>query len=549
MYRFILLLMGLLECKAYGQNLIVRAGSDYLTFLSYKNVTLFDKSRNIGQPFTTEGFYVIHKNGKREGFWSYQGASEKLADGSGWKYTYNFGTLLYKYNQVKDTLFFDLSITNTSQSDTLCGVNIIPLQLEFPKRPAGFDPQLPNIRYNLDGPSILPADYSSGKVVLTNEDVNNNYFIGWVYDVNARSMLYKIWLSSVPFYGMQTQGLPNLEKKLAPRQTAHYRLALRFYPTQTPDEQLAPTVMERYRAKNKNQLVWKDRRPIGALFLASDAKQDIKNNPRGFLPGIDGKTISINTTEGLQQLRRRVIEYAQRSITILKAMNSQGMVTWDIEGQQFGHPISYVGSPDKLKQVAPEMEPIADEYFSLFRKAGLRTGICIRPQDFVLSNNGESATQKDVIGTKAIANLLIKKVKYARSRWGCTLFYVDSNFGTDGAVLNPDIFKAVLEAVPDVLLIPEHENTKYFQYTAPFQEMRFGGRAVDDITHTAYPSSFYVLTTGEAFYDGKGKRVISDEELKSILKQGNIFMFRAWYPDEPTNSIIKKLYSEVYSGK
>jgi hypothetical protein len=549
MYRIFFLLCILSGGAGICQNLVVRADNNGINFLSYKNTVLLDKSRFIGVPFTTEGFYVTHKNGKKEGFWSYQGAFEPLTDKSGWKYTFNFGNLIYKYKQVFDTLFLDVSITNTSKSDTLLGVNLIPLQFEFPKRPLGFDPQLPYFHYNLDGPSIIPADYSSGKVVLTNEDINNNFFTGWVYDVNAKKMLYKIWVSSVPFNGMQTQGLPNLEKRLAPGQSTNYKIALRFYPSGTSNKAIAPSIIAQYKTKNNKYLNWKDRRPIGSLFLASDAKHDIKNNPRGYLPGGDeGKKISIHTQEGLQQLKKQIMEYAQKSITILKGMNAQGMITWDIEGQQFGHPISYVGSPDKLKQAAPEMEAIADEYFSLFKKAGLRTGICIRPQEFIISNNGESAIQKD-IKAKDIAALLIKKIKYARTRWGCTLFYIDSNFGTDGGLLSPDIFRIVFEAVPDVLLIPEHQNQKYFQYTAPFDEMRFGGRAVDDLTHTAYPSSFFVLTVGEAFFDAKGKRVISDEELKEIIKQGNVLLFRAWYPDEPTNSIIKKLYSEVNPGK
>ena len=69
-----------------------------------------------------------------------------------------------------------------------------------------------------------------------------------------------------------------------------------------------------------------------------------------------------------------------------------------------------------------------------------------------------------------IAHNLVQKISYARKRWGCTLFYVDSNLyldarrpGNDGnayTMIDPAIFQEVAAAFPDVLLIPKHENTR-----------------------------------------------------------------------------------------
>jgi hypothetical protein len=72
---------------------------------------------------------------------------------------------------------------------------------------------------------------------------------------------------------------------------------------------------------------------------------------------------------------------------------------------------------------------------------------------------------------------------------------------------------------------------------------------VDALTNVTYPSSFFVLTVSEAIFDPTGKRLISDEELKKSLQQGNVFMYRAWYEDEPTNSLVKKLVAEVNNNQ
>ena len=51
-------------------------------------------------------------------------------------------------------------------------------------------------------------------------------------------------------------------------------------------------------------------------------------------------------------------------------MNAQGMITWDIEGQEYPHATSYIGDPRKVSLLAPEMEPMADAYFAKFRRGG-----------------------------------------------------------------------------------------------------------------------------------------------------------------------------------
>ena len=69
------------------------------------------------------------------------------------------------------------------------------------------------------------------------------------------------------------------------------------------------------------------------------------------------------------------------------------------------------------------MAEVADEYFGRFRAAGLRTGICVRPQLLQVAADKKSANQTPVDDP---AGLLIDKIAYARKRWGVTLIYLDS---------------------------------------------------------------------------------------------------------------------------
>jgi hypothetical protein len=536
MRTIIFIFLCLMSFWGIAQNVKLQSDGYGISVLSYKNTVLLDRVGKVGAPFYSEGAKVIRKGGKIESVWPQMTSVQKNAGSNGYVYTYDILNVNYQYKLVKDSLFVTLLLTNTSKTDTLTGFNIIPFHLQFPKRPTGFQQFVPYYHYNLDGPSIITADFGNGELVVTNEDVNNNVFVGLLDANTPEGKLYKVWVSAIPFNGMVTNGIPNLERKIAPGKSLTYHIALRFYPGNTPDEKVAPSVVAQFRAKNKMEFAWKDKRPIGTLFLSSVDKKNAAINPRGFIP--TNANINITTADGLRQLRNEVLDYAKRSIAILKSMNAQGAITWDIEGQQFPHDISYVGSPDKLQSVAPEMNSIADEYFSMFTKAGFKVGICIRPQEFTLSKDKTSAVQKIAADPAAV---LIRKIKYARSRWGCTLFYIDSNVDDRGILMNADVFKQVHNAVPDVLLMPEHQNIKYFEFTAPYEEMRMGTTGLDAMVKTAFPAAFMAINTA----DGLTNK--SNDVLKQALLQGNIFLFRAWFDDQPANGIIKKLYSEVHN--
>ena len=109
-----------------------------------------------------------------------------------------------------------------------------------------------------------------------------------------------------------------------------------------------------------------------------------------------------------------MLAVADTSIGIMKEMNAQGAITWDIEGQEHQHSISYIGDPRIFASLAPEMKDIADEYFKRFRDANLKTGVCIRPQELQRAADG-SVKQITPTDEKALAAVLTDKIRRRRS--------------------------------------------------------------------------------------------------------------------------------------
>ncbi len=217
------------------------------------------------------------------------------------------------------------------------------------------------------------------------------------------------------------------------------------------------------------------------------------------------------------------------------------MITWDPEGEEFLESCFY-GDPRLTPTLAPEMElkntgerSVIDEYFEKFRAAGLRTGICIRPQRISMIDSKPVQNAADDAHTTQI---LKEKIAYAKRRWGCTLFYVDST-ATVGGPINPDVFKTVAEAYPDVLLIPENESMRYFAYSAPLNSyVHHKVTSTPAGARIVYPKAFSVLMTPD------GDRPEDHDALLNTVRSGDILLFNCWYENAGAKK-IKKLYEEA----
>ena len=131
------------------------------------------------------------------------------------------------------------------------------------------------------------------------------------------------------------------------------------------------------------------------------------------------------------------------------------------------------------------------------------------------------------------------KLAYARKRWGCTLFHIDSTVRITEDSLDPGVFKAVADAYPDVLSIPENESMRYFAYSAPLNSYMH-----HKVTSTAigarmvYPKAFSVLMASD------GDRPEDHNALVTAVRNGDILLFNGWYANDEVSK-IKKIYEEA----
>jgi hypothetical protein len=295
--------------------------------------------------------------------------------------------------------------------------------------------------------------------------------------------------------------------------------------------------------------IWKDRRPIGTLFLGNSPAYT-PNNPRMWL---NAKDLNLSTAQGKQEFRKRMMEMAGSTVGYLKSINAQGVIIFDVEGTEAPHPdYTWVGDPRLLKERAPEMDEIADEFFKKFRDANLRVGVTIRAQfmfpykaplppqwwktDKDTSRYWSYKTKEDAV--KGIS----ERIAYAKQRWGATLFYVDSN--NEKWV---DVIAKVQQKFPDVLIIPEHtaNNPAYLDFSAPLERVDYWKHETSPEYRKGRTDGFKaILIRDPKKFEQKYKVSLYDYLLPKV-RAGDLLMINVWYPD-PRQEVVRKVYRDVY---
>ncbi len=439
-----------------------------------------------------------------------------------------WGNVKLEYSASGNRLAVAITTTNTSHSDTIESLWYQPLTLRFPAKVKEYDGSIPLLAHNIGDVAVIKASYASGALAVVAEDIKKPLMVGFPWaDNRPENTIFPLSVSTgrVQSY---PDSYPAINRPILPGETDEYRISIRFGPANESEADFAEDLYKQFGQAYPAQLKWPDRRPIGAIFLASSA-QGWVGNPRGWL---NDAQLNVMTAEGRAEFRQKLLAVADGAIAIMKDMNAQGAITWDIEGQEYAHAVSYIGDPRRTDELAPEMGPAADDYFERFRKAGLRVGICVRPQELQIAPDRKTATQTVVDDP---TQLLIDKIGYAKKRWGISLVYIDSNTNLrDSNPTNADVLQKVAAAFPDVLLIPEHANLRYYAYTAPYRELRQGFTGTPERTLDTYPKAFTVLYTADGLIDYYHKK------LATAVKHGDSLMYRTWWRD-PQNEKIRTL--------
>ena len=311
-------------------------------------------------------------------------------------------------------------------------------------------------------------------------------------------------------------------RPIPPGGTDTYQISLRFGSAADP---LAPVddLLKAYGKARPMQFEWKDRRPIIPSFMGD------------WFPYHDPIAATLTKPTDIQpsdEFRERVMAEADKLIAKMKEINAQGVIVWNIEGNS-PSVIKYVGDPHMIEYMCPEADAVADEFFQKIRDAGFKVGVCLRPSVLLPGKIAEFphiapgavdpkspyAFYHDYPHAKVSpADILSKKVEYAKKRWGCTLFYVDTNVGAGffpegkeeeatwpkwpagdfkwyNELLDENVWAEVLRRNPGVLFTIEH--TPLIQYTvnAPFDE--WSGTGTPAVVRATWPDAFKCLVIKE----------------------------------------------------
>jgi hypothetical protein len=446
--------------------------------------------------------------------------------------SYPWGRVSCAYGNQDNRLTMRIEVSNTS-SEPVNEFSIRLMELTFPRVPDGGTLEAGMFGFGFKGPEwalhqgppsipsvadprfvvpIIQVSYGTGVLNFCSDDAE------CVVDVPR----------STNFPARTSYPLVITCRDIKPGVSKMFNVSLRFGQAGARVQDLSGDVLERYAKKYPLQVHWEDRRPIGAIFLASSGI-NVATNPRRWIMN-EGK-IDVTTGEGKAAFREALIKLADNSIKVLKDANAQGMITWDPEGQEFLESC-YYGDPRLTPLLAPETEvksdqgmTAIDEYFDRFRRAGLKVGVCLRPQQITMVNGKPVQGAAD---DQHAGQVLKDKLAYAKKRWGCTLFYIDSTVVATGESLDPDVFKAVADAYPDVLLIPENESMRYFAYSAPLNSyMHHKVTSTPVGARMVYPKAFSVLLTSD-----HGDRHEDHDALITAVRNGDILVFNSWYDNE-----------------
>lgn len=545
----------LAPAAAHAQ-LQVTYGSKGVQTLSYNGVTL--ENTNV---FSGDQFHIWHMKATDLNGNTMQGGQYgwgEANNGTSWNpqtltETYNFtwGTISTQFQQNGDTLNMIVTETNYASSGILFdGAEIYPFTLHFPQDPAGFNGYTQYAITTTD-PGISAADFGAGIVTAVLPDESKPLYTGWK---NAGAATYSPIMTSTYPDGIATF-LPHNDLPLAPGNTLTYTVSLRFTPPGTPAN--TADALASFGQTYPSQLNWADKRIIGTSFVASSPVGiSDKTQPGGFPTNprryFNDSSVDITSAAGLRNFQSRILAQAASQVTNAKNMNAQGVITWDLEGEQYPQDTSYVCSPDQIAAVAPEMEStisdpsspffgkkLDDAYFKTMTDAGLRVGVCLRPQVFTLGANG-TASQQFLGNNAAIIANLENKARTANTRWGATLFYVDSVVDVNGGTLDPAIFQQLSTDLPNVLFIPEESTTRYYAYTAPFYSFIFHNTTgTADSVYAAYPHAFGVNMVNDA-----SPSILSQftPQLTGAVEKGDILMGHADYW-QSNNPAIASIYA------
>ena len=463
---------------------------------------------------------------------------------------YDWGRVACAFTAQENRLDLRITVTNAT-GQPLQGCAVYPLRMILPNRYFNRF-----VSYYQDGDQSLPCHvyaHAKGSVALINPD-HGSGSTALFADRGGKFQSVSLCLSGpteerVPHHPIVDDVyFPKTGRLLAPGKTDTYRLSLVFGPLDAKSETLSAQTDAEYARTHPMTLHWPDRRPIATVFLCNSA-WGVPKNPRGWFQG--NKEVDVTTPAGLEQFGAKLMAYADNCVARMKKMDAQGVIVWDLEGEEMPHMISYIGDPRLLPRIAPEMDRFADAFMKKFSDAGFKLGVTIRPTEVYQPGVAGKLPWDHRLVRDPVA-LMSAKIDYARKRWGCTIFYLDSNvFGNDMMTaeqrkelrfipwIMPITMLGKLAALhPDCLIIPEWSEKIDHTCSAPYSSANLGQGGTSADIRRIWPAAFRVVSVNLSLLEDRW------QSYAESVENGDVLLFPPWF-DAQENSIVRILYREA----
>ena len=238
--------------------------------------------------------------------------------------SYPWGRVSCAYGKQDDRLTMRIEVSNTS-SEPLKEFSLRLMELTFPRVPKGgtleagqfgfgfngpehpLDPPPPSISSAANPETVVPivtVNYQTGALNFCSDDLECCVNVPYSTNSPART--------SYPFIISC--------RDIKPGATKTFNVSLRFGPAGSRVQDLSSDVLQAYAKKYPFRVNWSDRRPIGAIYLASSGI-NVATNPRRWIMN-EGK-IDVTTDQGKSAFRTALLKLADDSIKVMKDVNAQ----------------------------------------------------------------------------------------------------------------------------------------------------------------------------------------------------------------------------------
>ena len=453
-------------------------------------------------------------------------------------HSYDWGTMTAQYRQDGDVTRIQLSLTNNGEKP-IAKFHVELLQMRLSDVGDQFEKKDANLHNTLDQATAVPLKTASGTLYACYESFHPPVRFGLRKDSPETPGVYPLTVAgsvdAFPKGGVHVPafGIP----QIPPGETLTLDFALRFQSPGRPKHVVLDEFYKNWRGFQEPDLDWPDRRPIGAAFMASEfGKTGVEwgqegTNPRRlFSPPLD--VIEVDSPQGRAMVRKLIRGLAYTAVWNAKQLDAQGIIMWNMELGE--HATGFVGDPRMLPILAPEIDEAMDEYFTIIRQAGLTPGCTIRPPQMRWSNGrwvqgaGNANPSSDPVFTNLqelipehipwwhiypLAQRMSDKIDYAKKRWGCRIFYVDTSIihrargmegGFKGAGIDAHIYRRIRQDHPNVLIIPEimKRHHAYLAHLAPYQQTGYG--LIRPMLNGHYTRDLYPDYFGLLYVHGSG---------------------------------------------